>query len=122
MSTGVLLFLRFVKLLAVLSMSTGTLGAFLPNAWDDRRRFAYFLGAPGLAVAWGVGLAMALGSGVSPMATWIVLAAISSTISLNVVLWAVAKEERGSSRIAAAIAVLGIVFAVAAMVWKVVLR
>lgn len=120
MTIGALLFLRFVKLLAVLALAAGTAGAFVPRALEDRRRFAYLLAAPGLAVTWGAGLAMASGSGVSPIAPWIAGAAIASTVGINVVLWAVGREGRRSWA-AGGISIASIVVAMALMVWKPVL-
>jgi len=117
---GALLFLRFVKLLAVFALAAGTAGAFVPRALEDRKRFAYLIAAPGLAVVWGTGLALANGSGVSPIAPWIAGAAIASTIAINIVLWAVGREGRRSWA-AGSLAIGSLVIAMALMVWKPVL-
>lgn len=117
MSVGALLVVRFVKLAAVLALASGTLGAFAPRALEDRRRAAYLLGVPGFVVTWMSGLAMALGSGVSPVAAWIAGAVIASTVAMNVVLWAVAREGR-RSWLAGTLASAGLAVALALMVWK----
>lgn len=116
-SVEVILALRFVKLLAVAALAAGTLGAFFPRALDDRKRAAYWLAAPGLAVAWGTGLAMALGRHISPTSTWIAGTAIASTIAVNVVLWSVAKDGR-RSWIAGGASVTGFLVAIALMVFR----
>jgi hypothetical protein len=119
-TTEVIVLLRFVKLLAVCALVSGTIGAYAPRALDDRKRAAYLLAAPGLAAAWGTGLAMALGTHLSPVAPWIAGAAIASTIAINVVLWSVAKDGR-RSWLAASTSVAGLVIAVALMVFRPVL-
>lgn len=119
-SITVLLLLRFLKLCAVFALGAGTAGAFVPRALEDRRRFAYLIAAPGLFGTWGAGLATALGTGVSPLAAWIVGAVIASTIAGNVVLWAVARDGRRSWG-AASISIVALLISVALMVWKPVL-
>jgi hypothetical protein len=115
-----LLVLRFLKHVAVLALAAGTIGAFVPEALAERRRFAFGLAGPGLGTTWTLGLVLAFGSSVSFLAPWIVGAIAASMISINVVLWSVGKEGRRSP-IAAAIACAGIVVSVALMVWKPVL-
>ena len=117
MTLGALLFVRYVKLLAVLALAGGTTGAFVPRALSERRWCAYAIAAPGFAVVWGTGLAMALGTGVSPVTPWIAGAAIGSTIAMNVVLWSVARDGRRTWA-AAATSVFGLAIALALMVWK----
>lgn len=115
-----LLALRFVKLLGVIALAAGTLGAFIPRALEDRQRFAYTVAGPGFGVVWIAGWAMAFGGGVSLLAAWIVAAATASLLSINVVLWAVGKDGRRSAR-AGAIACALLALCVALMVWKPVL-
>lgn len=115
-----LLVLRFVKLLGVLALAAGTLGAFVPTGLEDRQRFAYLVAGPGFGVVWIAGWAMAFGGGVSLLAAWIVGAATASLLSINVVLWAVGKEGRRGPR-AAAMACALLALCVALMVWKPVL-
>jgi hypothetical protein len=119
-SVAVLLALRFVKLAAVLALAAGTTGAFLPRALEDRKRAAYYLAAPGLAVAWGTGLAMALGTHTSPVEAWIAGAVVASTIGVNAVMWAVAKDGRRGWA-AAIVSAASLTIAVALMVWRPVL-
>ena len=117
MSIEILLVIRLVKMIGVLALASGTVGAFVPRALEDRKRAAYFLAAPGLAVTWGAGLALALGMHYSPVVPWIAIAAVSSTISANVVLHAVAREGRRSVP-AASLAIAGVLVALALMVLR----
>lgn len=115
-----LLVLRFLKLLGVLALAAGTIGAFLPRALEDRQRFAYLVAGPAFGVVWIAGWAMAFGGGVSLLAAWIVGAATASLLSINVVLWGVGREGRRSAG-AATLACVLLAVSLAFMVWKPVL-
>lgn len=112
-----MLALRFVKLVGVAMLATGTVGAFVPRALEDRQRFAYPIAGAGFGITWLLGVFLAFGGGVSLFAAWIVGSAAMSLVSINVVLWSVGKEGRRSPR-AAAIAIALLVASLALMVWK----
>lgn len=116
-TTDVLLILRFVKLIGVALLATGTIGAFVPRALEDRRRFGYAIAGAGFGLTWSAGIATAFGAGVSLFASWIVGAALASLVSINVVLWAIGKEGRRSPS-AGALAAALLALALALMVWK----
>lgn len=113
----VLLWLKFVKLLAVSGFAAGTLGAFMSRDWQDRKRYAFGVAGPAFGLTWLSGILMAVGNAVSLFALWILIAAASSFISLQIALFCAAKEERNSIR-AGVIAHLLLVAAVAAMLWR----
>lgn len=115
-----LLVLRFAKLCGVALLATGTIGAFVPRALEERQRFAYAIAGAGLAITWIAGVVMAFGSGVSLLAAWIVGSAVASILSINVVLWSVGKDGRRSIGAAATAGAL-LAIAIALMVWKPVL-
>ena len=114
---GVLLFLRFAKLLAVGALFAGTLGAFLPASLEDRQRAAYAVAGPAFGATWVLGFVTAFASGVSLLAPWIVGAVALSMLSIHLVLWTAGKEGRRSPR-AGAVALLALAGCVALMVWK----
>lgn len=120
MALDAIVLLRFVKLAGVLALAAGTVGAFAPQLLEDRKRAAYYLAAPGLFVTWAAGLVLALRMHHSPVLLWIVLAAVSSTVGANVVLWGVAREGRRSA-VAACVAIFSVLVALAMMVFRPVL-
>jgi hypothetical protein len=89
--------LRLLKILAVASLFAGTIGAFLPRELEDRRRAALWLAAPGLLTAYGAGFALASVASHSLLSSWILASLVLSLFSLQVVLFAVAKEGRRTS-------------------------
>ena len=109
--------LRFVKVLAVAMLFTGSVGAVLARDLADRRRFAFTLAGPGLGLAWAVGFGLASVTQVSLLSWWILGAFALSLFSLQVVLYAVGKEGRRTVTVAALV-VLPLVATVALMVWR----
>lgn len=112
-----MLVLRFLKLVGVLALAAGTLGAFVPTSLEDRQRFAYAVAGPAFGVTWTLGFVMAWGAGVSLLSSWILIAATASMISINVVLWAVGKDGRRGAK-SAMLASTFLLVALASMVWK----
>ncbi|MDP1920999.1 MAG: hypothetical protein Q8L14_32460 [Myxococcales bacterium] len=111
------LLLRFFKFLGVALLFAGTVGTFSAKDLDARRTWAELHAAPGFVLTWMVGLAVATTTGVNPMVSWVVIAALSSTVSLLAVLTQAHLVERrhlGLSVLAAA----GFLAALASMVWK----
>lgn len=88
--------LEIAKLLSVAVFFAGTVGAFLPEGLRDRRRAAYALAGPGLGATWASGFALAWAREISPLSWWIVASILLSLFSIQVVLWAAAKEGRRS--------------------------
>lgn len=98
--------LRFAKLLAVMLFAGGTAGAFLSRDLGDRRRAAFLVAAPGFVATWILGFAMRSAMRTTLATAWIAGAAITSTIAVNLVLWAVAREGRRGWLVASASALM----------------
>ena len=114
---SVVLVLRLLKLLAVCGLFAGTVGAFLPRDFADRRRAAIYLAAPSLLVTWGLGFALAGFTDVSYLSTWILGSLALSFFSLQVVLFAAARDGRRTSVIAG-LAITPLVLVVGLMVFR----
>src|SRR5262245_36183670 len=108
--------LRFAKLLAVLALASGTIGAFVPKDLEDRQRAAYGLAGPGFVVSWLVGVLVAWVAQTSLLEPWILGSIATSAFSINVVLWSTGKEGRRTP-LAAALAVVSLLASLALMVW-----
>jgi hypothetical protein len=117
MTEPLLNLLRFLKVLAVAALFTGTVGAFVPRDLRDRRFFAYALAGPGFGVAWGCGFGLAAAMEISLLSTWILAALVLSFFSLQVVLYAVGKDGRRTPLVAG-LALAPLVATVALMIWK----
>jgi hypothetical protein len=109
--------LRFVKLLAVAGLFTGSIGAFVPRDIADRRRFAYAIAGPSFGAAWLTGFGLAAQEEQPLLQTWILGALALSFFSLQAVLFAVGKEGRRGPGVAFAI-LAPLVATVALMVWR----
>jgi hypothetical protein len=114
---GVILLLRFAKVLAVATLLAGTLGAFIARDLRDRRLFAYALAGPGFGAAWACGFCLAGAMEISLLSSWILGAMVLSFFSLQVVLFAVGKEGRRNLTVGS-FALAPLVATVALMVWK----
>lgn len=112
-----LLVLKFLKVLSVAALFTGTIGALLPVALEDRRRFAYALAGPGFGVTWACGFGLAAYEEIQLVSSWILGAMALSAFSLQVVLYAVGKDGRRTVGTAVA-ALLPLVATVALMIWR----
>jgi hypothetical protein len=109
--------LRFLKLLAVAGLFTGSVGAVVPRSLEDRQRFAYFIAGPSFGVAWLCGFGLAVQEEQPMLQTWILGSIALSFFSLQAVLFAVGKEGRRG--VGTAIAILApLVATVALMVWR----
>jgi hypothetical protein len=111
------LLLHFLKILAVVVLFAGTVGAFLARDLGDRRRFAFALAGPGFGATWACGFGLAAALEVPLLSTWILGAMVLSFVSLQVVLFAVGKEGRRTPLVAS-LAIASLVGSVALMVWK----
>lgn len=109
--------LKFIKLLAVAALFSGTVGALLPRDLGDRRRFAYAVAGPGFGVTWATGFGLAAFEEIPILSTWLLGAMALSLLSLQVVLYAVGKDGRRTAG-TAALALLPLVATVALMVWR----
>jgi 4-amino-4-deoxy-L-arabinose transferase-like glycosyltransferase len=113
------LVLRFVKIVGVLLLVAGTLGAVLPSAMPlaTRRRFAFAVAAPGLLVTWTAGFLLAYFAGHRLWSTWVVLSMFLSLVSIQGVLYSAGRDGRASWRVVlfTLSTLLGIV---ALMVWR----
>ena len=112
-----LLLLRFLKVLAVALLFTGSIGAVLTRDFADRQRFAYALAGPGFGLTWTVGFALAWLTNVSFLSWWILGALALSFVSLQGVLYVAGKDGRRG--VAPAIVILApLVATVALMIWR----
>ena len=93
------------------------MGTFSAKDPDTRRTWAEFHAAPGFILSWMVGLAAATTTGVNPMVSWVVISALSSTVSLFAVLTQAHLVERRHVGLAV-LAAVGFLAALASMVWK----
>jgi hypothetical protein len=109
--------LRFLKLLAVAGLFTGSVGAIVPRSLEDRQRFAYAIAGPSFGVAWLCGFGLAVQEEQPLLQGWILGGIALSFFSLQAVLFAVGKEGRRGVGAAVAI-VLPLVATVALMVWR----
>jgi hypothetical protein len=109
--------LRFAKLLAVLALASGTIGAFVPRDLEDRQRAAYWLAGPGFLVSWLFGVLVAWQVGTSLLEPWILATLATSVLSIHVVLWSTGTEGRRTP-LAATLAVLSLLASLALMVWR----
>lgn len=112
-----LLTLRFVKLLCVFAAFAGTVGAFLPEDLVARRRAAFWLGVPGIALAWAFGFFLAGEQSVPMLQGWVLGSMALSFFTLQVLLWSVAKPGRRSPT-AATLALFPLLGTVALMVFR----
>jgi hypothetical protein len=113
----VLLLLKFVKLLAVAALFSGTAGTFWARDLAERRRFAYALAGPGFGLTWACGFGLLAFEEVSFLSTWILGSMALSFVSLQVVLYSVGKDGRRTVG-TALFALLPLVATVALMVWR----
>lgn len=109
--------LRFIKLLAVAGLFTGSVGALVPRDLRDRQIFAYAIAGPSFGVAWACGFGLVAQEDVPLLQTWILGAIALSLFSLQAVLFAVGKEGRRGPGVTIAI-LAPLVATVALMVWK----
>ena len=111
------LWLRFVKLLAVMALVAGTVGTVFPAiSVQSRRRFAYGLVGPAFGATWGAGILLTFAREHSLLAPWIVGALLATFISLNGVLYAAGRGR--TSWVVAAVALVPLVVTLALMVWR----
>lgn len=112
-----ILLLRFLKLLAVAGLFTGSVGAVLARDLRDRRVFAYAVAGPSFGAAWGCGFGLVAQEDVALLQPWILGGIALSFFSLQAVLFAVGKDGRRG--VGTAIAILApLVATVALMVWQ----
>jgi hypothetical protein len=109
--------LRFLKLLAVAGVFTGSIGAFVPRDLRDRRVFAYAIAGPSYGFAWLMGFCLVAREEQPFLQTWILGGLALSFFALQAVLFAVGKDERRGPGVAVAI-LAPLVATVALMVWK----
>ncbi|MBX7194957.1 MAG: hypothetical protein K1X94_23085 [Sandaracinaceae bacterium] len=109
--------LEIAKLLGVATLFAGTLGAFVPEPLSDRQRAAYWLAGPAFGATWIVGFVLAWARSISTLSWWIVASMALSIVSINVVLFATAKDGRRSGT-TALLAIAPLVLCVILMVLR----
>ncbi len=112
-----MLWLRFAKLLGVLVLVAGTIGAVFPGLEGQvRKRFAYLVAGSGFGATWIAGLLLLHWRGYSMLSTWVVASLVASLVSLQGVLFAAGRER--TSLTIATVALLPLVLVLALMVWR----
>ncbi len=115
MSLAVLL--KIGKLLGVLAFFAGAIGATYAHDYQDRKRAAFRLAAPGFFLVWAFGVGLSQTSGISLLSVWLMGGAFCSLITINAVLYAVGKEDRANR--GARIWALGpFLIALILMIWR----
>lgn len=109
--------LEIAKLLAVAGYFAGTVGAFLPERLEDRQRAAYWLAGPCFGLTWALGFVLVWARQQSALSLWVVGAMVLSLFSVNVVLFATAKDGRRSGT-TASLAIVPLVLCVVLMVLR----
>ncbi len=109
--------LRFLKILAVAALFTGSIGAVVARDLGDRRRFAYALAGPGFGACFVLGFILSWSMSLPVVTTWVLSAIALSFFSLQVVLFSVGKEGRRNA-VTALLIVVPLVATVALMIWK----
>ncbi len=109
--------LRFLKILAVAALFTGSIGAVVARDIDDRRRFAYALAGPGFGACFVLGFILSWSLSLPVVTTWVLSAIALSFFSIQVVLFSVGKEGR-RTWITATLILVPLVATVALMIWK----
>lgn len=106
-SATIQLWLHTIKLLAMATLVTGTLGTFVSPDVVAARRFAYFLAGPAFGLCWILGFILTAQTGASLLTTWVLGAMALSFTSLQVVLFCVGQEgRRGLGAAATALSLL----------------
>jgi hypothetical protein len=87
--------LKALKLLAVMTYVSGSVGTAISRNPEDRKRHAHFLAIPGFGMVWAFGVLLTWQSAVSVFSLWIVGTMLCSIISVNGVLYLAGKDQRG---------------------------
>lgn len=98
-----LVWLRLVKLAAVVVMFSGAIGAVTADDLALRRRFALRLGAPGFGLAWVTGFVLVHHTSTSLLEPWVLGAMALSFVSLQAMLFLASREGRGGRVVATAV-------------------
>jgi hypothetical protein len=116
----VLLALRFFKLVSVVLLFSGSLGAVMASDLADRRRFALRMGVPGLCLSWAFGFALVYQTSASLLTTWVLGALFLSFVSLQGLIFIAARASQSerTGRGAAALVLLPLFSTLALMVWR----
>jgi hypothetical protein len=114
-----MLALRFVKVVSVLFVFAGTIGAVLP--WDMphrvRRMFAFRIAAPGFLATWVSGFLLAGIAGHPLLSIWVIGSLVASLTALHGVLYSAGKDGRASTRVCV-LTLTALLATVALMVWR----
>lgn len=116
-TTSLLLWVRFAKLVSVLLLAAGTIGASFIEPLETRRRFAYGLAGPGLGLTWTFGFLLAYLTGRPLVSSFVVSALVLSVVGLHGTLYLAGREER-RTKLAVATAVLPLVLTTWIMVFR----
>ena len=115
-----ILILKLLKLLAVATLFSGTIGAVFARDFADRQRFAYWLAGPAFGLVWVLGFLLGYAMGLPLFRFWVFGALTLSLFSLQVVLFSVGRDGR-RGLVTAVLAIAPLAATVALMLWKPVL-
>jgi hypothetical protein len=110
-------YLRLAKLVAVVLLGAGTIGATLPLTLEQRRWFAYRMAGPGFGLTWTLGLLWAAVTDVPLTSSWILGSMVLSMVSLQAVLYLGGRAERGGP-VASFFALAPLIACLALMVFR----
>ena len=116
-AVAVWLTLRFAKYLGVLALAMGAAVGFAPGAETDRQRAVYWLATPGFLLTWIAGWGMAKHYAISLGSPWISISMLASLVAMHELIRDV-EPGRARSKLRAGVVVLGLVVALAAMVYR----
>lgn len=114
---GLVLWLRFLKLIGTMCFAAGVLSAMFPMAHPTRARLIYVLGGAGFLISWAAGFIYAPLIGYPLTQSWVLGSMVSSVFTLNVLLYLAGKAERYGVK-PCVLATAGFLVTVALMVWR----
>lgn len=109
--------LRFSKLLAVMLLVSGTVGAVAAESYVDRQRFAYRMAGPGFGLTWLLGFTLVGVRDLSLLSPWMLGSMALSLLSINGVLYIAGRPARRTWT-AGMVTLVPLVLTLALMVWR----
>lgn len=111
---------KFCKLVSVVSLFAGAVGAVMARENEERRRFVLWLGAPGVLLCWTFGFLLAEQTSSPLLSGWVLASIALSLLSLQAMLFLAARASQGerTGAINAALVIVPLFVTLALMVWK----
>lgn len=86
--------ISFLSTMGILGLVSGTLITFLSSQKKIRQRAAYFMAAPGYLATFAWCFLIANNTALELFSPWIIVSFLSVTLSMNIVHWTAAGEDR----------------------------